>query len=139
MELFISIFENSSPKGSFRQNEINYEILQLQADSRYLQSGPLKFQRRDGNENVKITKQKQYVKTTTLHVHQTFLCDYVVKMPNFKFYEERKRTTAKFSMDMVVSVTTFDKVKWVEIIAIKSASAQIYSRLALQQQLSAKF
>ena len=42
-------------------------------------------------------------------------------------------------MDMVVSVTTFDKVKWVEIIAIKSASAQIYSRLALQQQLSAKF
>ena len=42
MELFISIFENSSPKGSFRQNKINYEILQLSADSRYLQSGPLK-------------------------------------------------------------------------------------------------
>ena len=42
MELFISIFENSSPKGSFRQNKINYEILQLSADSRQLQSGPLK-------------------------------------------------------------------------------------------------
>ena len=40
MELFISIFENSSPKGSFRSNKINYEILQLSADSRYLQSGP---------------------------------------------------------------------------------------------------
>ena len=44
----------------------------------------------------KLQKKKQYVKTTTLHVHQTFLCDYVVKMPNFKFYEERKRATAKF-------------------------------------------
>ena len=42
MELFISIFENSSPKGSFRYNKINYEILQLSADSRQLQSGPLK-------------------------------------------------------------------------------------------------
>ena len=42
MELFISIFENSSAKGSFRSNKISYEILQLSADSRYLQSGPLK-------------------------------------------------------------------------------------------------
>ena len=42
------------------------------------------------------TSKLQYVETTTLHVHQTFLCDYVVKMPNFKFYEERKRATAKF-------------------------------------------
>ena len=42
MELLISIFENSSAKGSFRSNKINYEILQLSADSRYLQSGPLK-------------------------------------------------------------------------------------------------
>ena len=38
MELFISIFENSSAKGSFRSNKINYEILQLSADSRYLPS-----------------------------------------------------------------------------------------------------
>ena len=43
MERFISIFENSSPKGSFREHKINYEILQLWADSRYLQSGPLKL------------------------------------------------------------------------------------------------
>ena len=42
MELFVSIFKNSLPKGSFRQNKINYEILQLSTDSRYLQSGPLK-------------------------------------------------------------------------------------------------
>ena len=41
MELFISIFENSSPKGSVSSNKINYEILQLSADSRYLQSGSL--------------------------------------------------------------------------------------------------
>ena len=39
MELFISIFENSSPRGSLRWNKINYEILQLSAD---LQPGPLK-------------------------------------------------------------------------------------------------
>ena len=41
MELFISIFEKSSPKGSVSSNKINYEILQLSADSRYLQSGSL--------------------------------------------------------------------------------------------------
>ena len=45
MELLISIFENSSAKGSFRSNKINYEILQLSADSRYLQSGPLKTEK----------------------------------------------------------------------------------------------
>ena len=42
MELLISIFENSSAKGSYGSNKISYEILQLSADSRYLQSGPLK-------------------------------------------------------------------------------------------------
>ena len=42
MELFHFIFQNSSPKGSFRWSKINYEILQLSAHSRYLQSGPLK-------------------------------------------------------------------------------------------------
>ena len=36
MELFNMIFENTSPKGSFWQNKINYDILQLSADSRYL-------------------------------------------------------------------------------------------------------
>ena len=41
MELFISIFKNSSAKGSFSLNKINYEILQLSADSRYLQSGKI--------------------------------------------------------------------------------------------------
>ena len=43
MEVLISIFENTSAKGSFRSNKINYEISQLSADSRYLQSGPLKI------------------------------------------------------------------------------------------------
>ena len=32
------IFENTSLKGSFWQNKINYDILQLSADSRYLWS-----------------------------------------------------------------------------------------------------
>ena len=41
MELFISILKNSSAKGSFRSSKINYEILQLSADSRYLQSGKI--------------------------------------------------------------------------------------------------
>ena len=43
MELFHFIFQNSSPKGSFGWNKINYEILQLSAHLRYLQSGPLKL------------------------------------------------------------------------------------------------
>ena len=43
MELFIFIFSNSSPKGPFGWNKINYKILQLSAQSRYLQSAPLKL------------------------------------------------------------------------------------------------
>ena len=42
MELFNMIFENASPKGSFWQNKINYDILRLSADSRYLWSYVLK-------------------------------------------------------------------------------------------------
>ena len=38
MELFNMIIENTSPKGSFWQNKINYDILQLSADSQYLWS-----------------------------------------------------------------------------------------------------
>ena len=50
-----------------------------------------------GNDN-------ENVKTATLHVHLAFLYislpslrDYDGKMPNFTFYEGRKRATAKFS------------------------------------------
>ena len=46
MELFNMIFENTSPKGSFWQNKINYDILQLSADSRYLWSYVLKYLRK---------------------------------------------------------------------------------------------
>ena len=42
IELFDTIFEKDSLKGSFRKNEMNYEILQLSADSRYLSSVALK-------------------------------------------------------------------------------------------------
>ena len=56
----------------------------------------------DGNENVKKTI-GLISKTTTLHVHHTFLYisfpflhDYDVKMPNFAFYGGRKQATTKF-------------------------------------------
>ena len=42
MELFNTIFENSSPKGSFRLNKIKFEILVLSPDSSYLWSAVLK-------------------------------------------------------------------------------------------------
>ena len=46
MELFNMIFENTSPKGSSWQNKINYDILQLSADSRYLWSYVLNKKKR---------------------------------------------------------------------------------------------
>jgi len=56
MELFISILENSSPKVSFGKNKTNYEILQLSADSRYLQSGPLNTLRPSNTGNKAFTR-----------------------------------------------------------------------------------
>ena len=54
------------------------------------------------NENVK-KKNRLISKTTTSHVHRTFLFisfpflhDYDVKMPNFAFYRGRKQATTKF-------------------------------------------
>ena len=54
------------------------------------------------NENV-IKTIGLMSKTTTLHVHHTFvyisflfLHDYDVKMPNFAFIGERKQATTKF-------------------------------------------
>ena len=56
----------------------------------------------DGKENV-IKTIGLISKTTTLHVHYTFLYisfpflhDYDVKMPNFAFYGEREQATTKF-------------------------------------------
>ena len=56
----------------------------------------------DGNENV-IKTIGLISKTTTLHMHHTFLYisfpflhDYDVKIPNFAFYGERKQATTKF-------------------------------------------
>ena len=53
----------------------------------------------DADENENVTKTIGLIsKTTTLHVHDTFLYisfpflhDYNVKMPNFAFYGERKQ------------------------------------------------
>ena len=59
--------------------------------------------RGDGNENVKNNNRCTVGKTTTLHVHRTFLCismpflhNYDMKLPNFTFYGERKKATMKF-------------------------------------------
>ena len=57
----------------------------------------------DGNENVKKVI-GLLSKTTSLHVHHTFLYislpllhDYKVKMPSFTFYGGRKQATTNFS------------------------------------------
>ena len=57
----------------------------------------------DGNKNGKKKTIGLIRKTTTLHVHHTFLYislpslnDYVVKMPNFTIYGERKQATTNF-------------------------------------------
>ena len=72
-----------------------------------------KIQRRDRNGYLKKDKTKKQTnrtkttglisKTTTLHVHHTFLYnsspflhDYDVKMPNFANCGERKQATTKF-------------------------------------------
>ena len=63
------------------------------------------IRRRDRNENVKTNKQTIGLegKTTTLHVHHTFLYislpflhDYDVKFPNWTFHGGRKQATTKF-------------------------------------------
>ena len=58
----------------------------------------------DADDNGNVIKTIGLIsKTTTLHVHHTFLNisfpflqDYDVKMPNFGFYGERKQATTKF-------------------------------------------
>ena len=64
--------------------------------------GTLRSNDADDNKNVKKTI-GLISKTTTLHVHHTFLHisfpflhDYDVKMPNFAFYGGRKQPTKKF-------------------------------------------
>ena len=64
--------------------------------------GTLRSNDVDDNKNVKKTI-GLISKTTTLHVHHTFLHisfpflhDYDVKMPNFAFYGGRKQPTRKF-------------------------------------------
>ena len=62
-----------------------------------------KIQRR-GRQRERQKKTKGLInKTTTSHVHHTFLYisfpflhDYDVKMPNFAFYGGRKQATTKF-------------------------------------------
>ena len=63
--------------------------------------GTLRSNDADDNENIKKTI-GLISKTTTLHVHHTFLFisfpflhDYDVKMPNFAFYGGRKQAKPK--------------------------------------------
>ena len=65
--------------------------------------GDFKIRRRDGNENVKKQQVNFISKTTTFHVHQSFLYislpflhDYDVKCLIFAFYGQRKQATRKF-------------------------------------------
>ena len=116
-----------------------------QQRSRILLLGTLRSNDADGNENVKKTI-GLISKTTTLHVHHTFLYisfpflhDYDVKMANFAFYGGRKQATTKFYfsycllfLDMVPRNSTpggFASVwqnEWVGIIAIKTERTQIH-------------
>ena len=88
------------------------------------------IRRRDRNENVKTNKQTIGLegKTTTLHVHHTFLYislpflhDYDVKFPNWTFHGGRKQATTKFYFSLLTWIgirgiqlqegsPTFDKV-----------------------------
>ena len=65
--------------------------------------GTLRSNDADDNENVQNTTGLIISKTTTSHVHHTFLYisfpflhDYDVKMPHFAFYRGRKQATTKF-------------------------------------------
>ena len=62
--------------------------------------GTLRSNDADDNENVKKKTISLIIKTTTSHVHHTFLYisfpflhDYDVKMPNFAFYGGRRQAT----------------------------------------------
>ena len=66
-------------------------------------NGDFTIRPRDGNENVKNRTIDLVAKTTTLHVHLTFLYislpflhDYDVKLPNLTFSGGRKQATTKF-------------------------------------------
>ena len=71
--------------------------------------GTLRSDDGDDNENVvKAIGLPVISKTTTLHVHHTFLYislpflhDYDVKMPHFMFYTGRKQATTKFSFSFM--------------------------------------
>ena len=105
MELFISIFENSLPKGSFRQNKINYEILQLSADSRYLQSGPLK-EVVQNNEN-KFHGLLPALKTSRSNLGNTPKLFYVQRPKSLNYVPDLK--FQKFPVDFVFYFVFFNK------------------------------
>ena len=85
-------------------------------------------------------RERSISKTTTLHVHHTFLPffhDYDLKMPNFAFCGKRKQGTTKFFYfsfwTCIVpwnsnseGVAYIWQSKWVGIIAIKAEGTQIH-------------
>ena len=103
------------------------------------------IQRLDRNESGEKTTTGLISKTTTLHVHHTFLYislpflhDSDVKMSNFAFCGERKQATTTeilflfLNLDMVLWNSTSGgfafiwQSKWVGIIAIKTERTQIH-------------
>ena len=105
MELFISIFENSLPKGSFRQNKISYEILQLSADSRQLQSGPLK-EVVQNNEN-KLHGLLPALKTSRSNLENTPKLFYVQRPKSLNYVPDLQ--FQKFPVDFVFYFVFFNK------------------------------
>ena len=84
----------------FTIEELTRINLRPRADGRIIRD--FKIQRRADNENLKKAIGLKS-KTTTSHVHRTFLFisfpflhDYDVKMPDFAFYRGRKQATTKF-------------------------------------------
>ena len=94
-----------------------WKILLLCSSQQHLRMfwiGTLRSNDADGNENVK--KKGLISKTTTSHVHHTFLYipfpffhDHDVKMPNFAFYAGRKRqATTKFYFSFWAWIWSFE-------------------------------
>ena len=64
--------------------------------------GTLRSDDGDGNENVvKVIGLPVISKTTTLHVHHTFL---YISLPHFMFYTGRKQATTKFSFSFMTCI-----------------------------------
>ena len=102
-----------------------------------------KIQRRGRQREHKKKTIGLISKTTTSHLHHTFLyisfpflLDYDVKMPNFAFYGGRKQAKTKFSFSFWAWIWSLEiqlggfpynwQSKWAGIIGIKTEKTQIH-------------